>query len=128
MNFEDLGIKEKDIKARFIGYARGDDVKGWPMAFPNWKYAKVFLTEKEIVIISGWTLKAVLRIPVKNIVSVKFSEYCALPPSLSYFPNDRYLIIYKTLNKIKELDLIVSNQVTKSRTDTKAFFEPFLKK
>ncbi|MEW6722173.1 MAG: hypothetical protein AB1324_02845 [Candidatus Micrarchaeota archaeon] len=76
--------------------ARGDEVRGLPFITIWWKRAAIECRDSELVIRSGWTLKAELRIPLGDIVSCEWDD-------AGYGIGDYFYIRYKRRDAAKEV-------------------------
>src|SRR4030042_6341935 len=87
----------------FSCYVQGDDVKGWPtIEFPSYTWGVVTLGESELKAVSGWTLRAVIKIPVKDILLVVHDKHKSLS-----FEWDVFSLTYKNNNTVKKLGILL---------------------
>ena len=115
--------EKKDFS--FSCYVRGDAVKGWPtFKFPSHTWGVVTLGEAELKVVSGWTSRSVIRIPVKDIISVVHGKYKRLSAEL-----DTFSLTYKDNDKVKRLDILLRYYAhMTSVLKIKDYMAPYMKK
>lgn len=99
---------------------RGDEIKGWStIKFPYHTWGVISLNDTGVTIVSGWTRRAKIELPIKSIISAIPGKYNRLS-----FELDTYSISYKKEGIIKKAELLLMyNTPTALSSKIKEYFE-----